>query len=112
MSKRITSVDDRKSRRRMTLLWVLVVTAIVITLLLLEQVALLYVLATLAVAGLLAVVALSDLGLARKSTELPTFDDAAAIGDGITAAVGSGTTPQPTTTTRASRSARRNTKTR
>jgi hypothetical protein len=55
---------------------------VVIALLVMEQVALLYVLATLSVAGLLVVVALADLRGARQVTEqLAPGDDSAAIGD-------------------------------
>ncbi len=68
----------------MTILWSLVFAAIVITLLVMEQVAILYVLATLGIALLLIVVALSNLKGAHATTLTePPLDDAAAISDGI-----------------------------
>ena len=74
----------RKSRRK-SLLWIGLVAAVVIVLLVLEQVALLYVLATLSVAALLAIVAFADLRGARQATEqLAPGDDSAAIADRTT----------------------------
>lgn len=74
----------RKSRKS---LWIsLAVVAIVIALLVMEQVAVLYVLATLSVVGLLVIVALADLGAARRpagEAAVPPHDDAAAIADGV-----------------------------
>ncbi|MDQ3806527.1 MAG: hypothetical protein M3416_22180 [Acidobacteriota bacterium] len=90
----------RRKSRRTSLLWIALVAAAVIVLLVLEQVALLYVLATLSVAGLLVVVALADLRGARQATEqLAPGDDSAAIGDRTakaapTTTFGS-TTPRP-----------------
>ena len=82
-----TAVSTRKSRRRLTLLWVAIGTAVVITLLVMELVAVLYVLATLSVVALLIVVAFSDLRGARAVAASPApFDDAAAISDGISPA--------------------------
>jgi hypothetical protein len=80
-------VNAQKHRRRNTILWILAVVAVVIGLLAKEQIALLYVLATLSVAALLIVVAWSDLGGARAvaTGEPAPFDDAAAIADGQTA---------------------------
>ncbi len=76
----------RKSRRK-SLLWIVAVALVVIVLLVMEQVALLYVLATLSVAALLAVVAFADLRGARQVTDqIPPGDDAAAIGDRTTKA--------------------------
>ena len=83
MDRRATPSSMRRKRRLSTFLWVSVLAAVVITLLVTEQVALLYVLATLSVAGLLIVVALADLGGARRAvTEVAPLDDAAAIADG------------------------------
>lgn len=80
-----TAGNARKSRRRMTLLWSVLCAGVVITLMMLEQIAVLYVLATLGVAVLLIIVALSNLKGARTpGASQPTFDDAAAISDGIT----------------------------
>lgn len=73
----------RRKRRLATFLWASVLAALVIILLVTEQVAFLYVLATLSVAGLLIVVALADLGGARRAvTETAPLDDAAASADG------------------------------
>ncbi len=77
----------RLSSRAVTWLWILGVTLIVFALLYWEQVALLYVLATVGVCGLLVVVGLSDLSHARKNTAtLSEIDDSAALGSGISAA--------------------------
>lgn len=59
----------------------LVVAAVITALLVTEQVALLYVLATLGVSALLLVVAFSSFGEARAGTEAAPLDDAASIAD-------------------------------
>jgi hypothetical protein len=75
-----------------TFLWVLAVSALVITLLVLEQTAVLYVLATLGVTVLLLIVANADLSGARRNMSEPApADDAAALGTGISSSM-----PQPT----------------
>jgi len=77
----------RKRRRRNSLLVSAVAVIIIVVLLMTEQVALLYLLATLGVAGLLLVVAFADLHGAKEpgSALAPSpADDAAAIADGIT----------------------------
>ncbi|MCA1818151.1 MAG: hypothetical protein LC746_17535 [Acidobacteria bacterium] len=79
------AANARTRRRLVTLAWSAVVAGIVITLIYKEQVALLYVLATAAVTVLLVVVAMADLGGARRTTEPAPFDDAAAVADGVTA---------------------------
>ena len=81
-----TAAAARKRRGRMSLLWSAVAAAAVIVLIWTEQVALLYVLATLSVAGLLIVVAFSDLGHARRMTQPAPGDDSAAAGDAMNAA--------------------------
>lgn len=99
MSRKVSTAQGRRSRRLTTLLWIAALSALVITLLMLEQTALLYVLATLGVTALLVVVAAADLSGARRAlsgTPAPA-DDAAAIGTGI-----SSTMPQSNTTTTAS----------
>lgn len=100
MDRRAAPAASRQRRRRVTLLWSAVAAAVVITLLITEQVAVLYVLATLGVSGLLLVVAWSDLGAAHKQvTEEPPRDDAAAIADGVTsrhATTLGGGRPRPT----------------
>jgi hypothetical protein len=73
----------RKKRRRNSLLVSSVAIVIIIVLLATEQVALLYLIATLGVAGLMLVVAFSDL---RGEQDVPAAvpvpaDDSAAIGD-------------------------------
>ncbi|HYY55885.1 MAG TPA: hypothetical protein VE842_01065 [Pyrinomonadaceae bacterium] len=84
MSRRVSTTQGRKSRRKITLLWVAGLSAVIITLLVLEQTALLYVLATLGLTALLVVVALADLSGAHRSLAEPApADDAAAIGTGI-----------------------------
>ncbi len=74
----------RKRRRRNSLLVSVVAIAIIITLLATEQVALLYLLATLGVAALLLVVAFADLQGVQQvpAAAVPVpGDDSAAIGD-------------------------------
>jgi hypothetical protein len=68
----------------MTLVWIAVAAAIIIGLIWKEQVALLYVLATLSLTALLLTVAFSDLGGSRRPLTAPN-DDAAAAGDGLSA---------------------------
>ena len=77
----------RKRRRRTSLLVSAVAVIIIVVLLMLEQVALLYLISTLGVAGLLLVVAFSDLhGAQQPASALgpAPADDAAAIADGVT----------------------------
>jgi hypothetical protein len=69
----------------MTLLWIVAMAAIIVGLMYWEQIALLYVLATLGMTALLVVVAVADLGGTKKALAEPpvSADDAAAIGTGI-----------------------------
>jgi peptidoglycan/LPS O-acetylase OafA/YrhL len=85
MSRRVSTAQGRRSRRLITFFWVAALSVLIITLLALEQTALLYVLATLGVTALLIVVAAADLSGARKalSGAPAPADDAAAIGTGI-----------------------------
>jgi hypothetical protein len=86
----------RKKRRRNSILVSAAVAAVIVVLLALEQIAVLYLLATVGVAALLIVVAFADLhGAAPTAAEVQpaTPDDAAAIADGLT-----GTAPVATTT--------------
>jgi len=78
--------NTRKRQRRMTILWIAIVVLVVVTLMYLGQIALLYVLATLSVTTLLIIVARADFGEARRETQPPPFDDAAAIADRKSAA--------------------------
>ncbi|MBD0326043.1 MAG: hypothetical protein ICV68_06420 [Pyrinomonadaceae bacterium] len=82
----VARVGARKSRRRLkTFLWVAGLGVLVITLIYFEQTAILYLLATLGLTGLLIVVALSDLdGRKARENVSDLGDDAAAIGSGIT----------------------------
>ncbi len=82
-------IQASKRRRRVAIAWVAVMTIIVVALMVAEQIALLYVLATLGVAGLLVIVALADLrgGQQRISQLTPPRDDAAGIGAGMRSSV-------------------------
>ena len=75
----------RKKRRRNSLLLSAVAIAIIVGLLITEQVALLYLIATLGVAALLLVVAFADLHGVQQAAAAATVpapaDDSAAIGD-------------------------------
>ena len=79
-----TTGGRTKGKSRMTLVWIALSAAIIIGLIWTEQVALLYVLATLSVSALLLIVAFADLGGARRAlTEPAPYDDSAAAGDGL-----------------------------
>ena len=81
-----TAIASRKQRGRMTFVWSAVATVAVIALIWTEQVALLYVLATLSVSALLVVVSLSDLGQSKRVSQAPPLDDSAAAGDAMNTA--------------------------
>jgi FtsH-binding integral membrane protein len=67
-----------RNRRFITFAWIAALALLTIFLIYREQTALLYILATLGVSGLLTVVALADLSRHEKfSTESPHADDAA-----------------------------------
>ena len=85
MSARATTPAGARSKRRLTTFaWIAGTSAVIIALLYTEQIALLYVLATLGVTVLLIVVALADLGGARQPfTEPRPADDSAALGDNL-----------------------------
>ncbi|MBC7930654.1 MAG: hypothetical protein H7Z38_08805 [Rubrivivax sp.] len=81
---RAAADKSRKTRRRNSILLSVAVMAAIIVLLALEQVALLYLVATLGVAALLIIVAFADLqGAAPEPSLVVPADDSAAIGDGI-----------------------------
>jgi len=81
-----TKAGARKNNRRTTFIWIAAATAIIVALIWTEQVALLYVLATLSVTALLLIVAMTDLGGARTTLTQPApNDDSAAAADGLTA---------------------------
>lgn len=85
MSARATTPAGARSKRRWTTFaWIAGISAVIIALLYTEQIALLYVLATLGVTALLIVVALADLGGARQPfTEPRPADDSAVLGDNL-----------------------------
>jgi hypothetical protein len=80
------AVASRRQRGRMMFVWVAIAAVAVIALIWKEQIALLYVIATLSVAALLIVVAFADLGVAKRITQAPPFDDSAAAGDAMNTA--------------------------
>jgi len=59
---------NRRRRRWITFTWTAVLTVLIIALIYWEKTAILYILATLGVAGLLTVVALADLGGPKRSS--------------------------------------------
>lgn len=87
--KRRNAASDKRRRKMITILWTAVLAIGTIILIYKEMTALLYILATLGVTALLAVVALADLGLAEKLIDDPRrSEDSAAIGSGITSTFG------------------------
>ena len=79
---RAGAARTRRKGRRTSVLLSLAAVAVVITLLALEQVALLYLLSTMGVAALLGVVALAYLrGAKREALQPAPADDSAAVGD-------------------------------
>ena len=85
MSRNAAKAGTRpRQKSRRSLLWVALSALVILILLYLEQIALLYVLATLSVAALLTVVAFADLRAARQQPAgAPNPpDDSAAIADG------------------------------
>jgi hypothetical protein len=83
-----------RNRRKTAYVWVAVMAAVVIALMVTEQIALLYVLATVGLTILLLIVAFSDLRGRQDvaGASLAAGDDAAAIGSGLSGAVGAATT--------------------
>ena len=79
---RAATARARKKSKRTSVILSLAAVAVVITLLALEQVALLYLLATLGVASILIIVAFADLQGAKAGALQPApADDSAAVGD-------------------------------
>ena len=72
---RKTLAGDRRRRKLMTALWALGVAAVVITLIYLEQSAILYILCTLSIAVLLLIVAFSDLAHEQKGQDMAQATD-------------------------------------
>jgi hypothetical protein len=81
---RKTLAGDRRRRKLITVLWALGVAAVVITLIYLEQTAILYILCTLGVTALLIIVAYSDLTQSgERSGEVDKSRDAAGVANRI-----------------------------
>lgn len=104
MSRNMTRVaadSTRRRRRRNSILWSIAAVAVIVVLLALEQVALLYLLATLGVAVLLIIVAFADLhGAPADALQPVPADDSAAIADRtasspVTTTAFAPTTPRP-----------------
>lgn len=75
---RKTLAGDRRRRKFMTVLWALALAVLVTVLIYLEKTAILYILCTLGVTGLLLIVAFSDLGQSEAHNPVQT-DDAARV---------------------------------
>jgi uncharacterized membrane protein len=77
---RKTLAGDRRRRKMITLGWALGLAAVVITLIVLEKTAILYILCTLGVTVLLVIVAISDLAHAdHTQEEVHSAKDAASV---------------------------------
>ena len=84
-----TLAGNRRRRKLITALWFGGISLLTIILIYWEMTAVLYILATLGVTGLLAVVALSNLGSAHApGDEIERINDAAALGSNITSTFG------------------------
>ena len=87
--KRRNAASDKRRRKMITVLWTTVLAIGTIILIYKEMTAVLYILATLGVTALLAVVGMADLTPAEKLTNDPRrSDDSAAIGNGVTSTFG------------------------
>ena len=77
---RKTLAGDRRRRKTITILWALGLAAVVITLIVLEKTAILYILCTLGVTLLLVIVGFSDLAHAGAAQgEVHSAKDAASV---------------------------------
>lgn len=77
---RKTLAGDRRRRKMITLGWALGLAAVVITLIVLEKTAILYILCTLGVTVLLVIVAISDLAhVDHTQEEVHSAKDAASV---------------------------------
>ena len=72
---RKTVAGDRRRRKLMTALWALGLAVVVITLIYLEQSAILYILCTISIAVLLLIVAFSDLAHEQTGPDLAQATD-------------------------------------
>ena len=89
MASNKTLAGSRRRRKMITAVWFAVISIVTIVLIYWEMTAVLYILATLGVTGLLVVVAFTDLGTAHgPSGEIERVNDAAALGSGITSTFG------------------------
>ena len=89
MASKSTLAGNRRRRKLITALWFGAVSILTIVLIYWEMTAVLYILATLGVTGLLAVVAFSDLGSAQSGPgEIERVNDSAALGSGISSTFG------------------------
>ena len=87
--KRRNAASDKRRRKMITVLWTAVLAIGTIILIYKEMTAVLYIVATLGVTALLAVVAIADLAPAEKLTNDPRrSEDSATIGSGITSTFG------------------------
>jgi hypothetical protein len=82
MNGRRNAAADRRRRKLITGLWALALSAVVIVLIVLEKTAILYILATLGVCALLAVVAMSDMAQTEKIND----ETSTLKGDAVTVA--------------------------
>ena len=81
---RKTLAGDRRRRKTLTALWALGLAAVVITLIVLEKTAILYILCTVGVTALLVIVAKADLAHAEQSQgEVQSAKDAATVANRI-----------------------------
>ena len=81
---RKTVTGDRRRRKMMTALWALGLAAVVITLIVLEKTAILYILCTVGVTVLLVIVAMADLAHAEQAQEqVQSAKDAATVANRI-----------------------------
>ena len=88
--KRRDAASDKRRRKTITILWTAVLATGTIVLIYKEMTAVLYILATLGITALLAIVGMADLSQAEKLTNDPRrSDDSAAIGSGTTSTFGS-----------------------
>ena len=89
MATNRTLAGSRRRRKIITAVWFAAISIATIVLIYWEMTAVLYILATLGVTGLLVVVALADLGTAQgPSGEIERVNDSAALGAGISSTFG------------------------
>ena len=89
MATNKTLAGSRRRRKMITAVWFAAISIVTIVLIYWEMTAVLYILATLGVTGLLAIVAFADLGTAHgPSGEIERVNDAAALGSGISSTFG------------------------